>query len=86
MKNIIFILCFAFIALSCSNDEQFSSSQSDCDCYKVYYDYTPVSYQGGSWIWNYVETSKELFSSGGQCPQSDYIQITGGKYYRIECR
>jgi hypothetical protein len=86
MKKTILILAIIFILFSCSNDGTTSDSQNDCACYKVYYDYKPISYQGGAWIWGFVETSKELFSSGGNCQLTDYIQITGGKYYRIECR
>ena len=85
MKKTILILAVAIVSLSCSTDEQ-TTAQSECACYKVYYDYKPVSYQGGAWIWAFVETSKELFSSGGTCDETDYIQITGGKFYKIECR
>lgn len=84
MKKSILILAVAIASLSCSTEEQ--TTQSSCACYKVYYDYKPISYQGGTWVWGYVETSKELFSSGGTCEETDYIQITGGKNYRIECR
>ena len=84
MKKTILILAVAFMSLSCSKEEQVT--QSECACYKVYYDYAPISYQGGTWVWGFVETSKELFSSGGNCAETDYIQITGGKHYRIECR
>ena len=85
MKKTILILAVAIMSLSCSTDGA-STTQSNCTCYKVYYDYKPTSYQGGIWVWGFVETSKELFSSGGDCQETDYIQITGGKHYRIECR
>jgi hypothetical protein len=85
MKKTILILAVAIMSLSCST-ESVSTTQGGCACYKVYYDYKPVSYLGGAWVWGYVETSKELFSSGGDCQETDYIQISGGKNYRIECR
>lgn len=85
MKKLIFIL--ALIAIGCSTPEQeTTTSTDDCVCYKVYYDFKPVSYQGGSWTWQYVETTKELFSTGGNCNETNYIRISGGNWYKIECR
>ena len=86
MKKLIIIL--ALIAIGCSTPEQETTTTStdDCVCYKVYYDFKPVSYQGGSWTWEYVETTKELFSTGGNCNETNYIRISGGNWYKIECR
>ena len=60
--------------------------RQECKCYKVYYTYQPTSQQGGTWIWDYVETSKELFSTSGTCDETDYTVINGSNVYRIECR
>ena len=87
MKKLIIILALGIIGCSASEQETTTSTTSDnCVCYKVYYDYKPVSYQGGSWTWEYVETSKELFSTGGTCNETNYIRISGGHWYKIECR
>lgn len=51
MKKLL--IAIAFVAISCSADTE-QTSQSNCACYKVYYDYKPISYQGGTWIWGYV--------------------------------
>ena len=83
MKKLITAAIIA-ITFSCSTPEQ--ETTQDCQCYKVYYDYEPIGYQGGTWIWGYVETSRELFSSGGNCQETDYIVISGGNVYKIECR
>jgi len=84
MKKLIIILALGII--SCSTPEQeTTTSTDDCVCYKVYYQSTPY-YQGGSWTWVYEETSKELFSTGGTCQETGYIRITGGNFYKIECR
>jgi len=83
MKKLIFILALGII--SCSTPEQETTSTDDCVCYKVYYQSTPY-YQGGAWTWVYEEQSKELFSTGGTCQETGYIRITGGNFYKIECR
>lgn len=82
MKKLIIIL--ALVAIGCSTPEQ-ETTTSDCLCYKVYYQTTPY-YQNGAWTWVYEEQSKELFSSGGTCDETDYIRISGGNFYKIECR
>lgn len=84
-KLITSAIIIALVTFSCSTPEQ-ERNTNGCVCYKVYYNYKPVSYQGGAWMWGYVETSKELFSSTGDCPETDYITISGGSVYRIECR
>jgi hypothetical protein len=85
MKKLITLALVALITISCSTEQEVRNTDG-CTCYKVYYNYEPVSYQGGTWVWRYVETSKELFSSTGDCPETDYIAINGGLVYRIECR
>ena len=82
-KLITSTIILALLATGCSTPEQ--EPINECECYKVYYQYE-VYYQGGAWQWVYIETSSELYSQSGNCQETDYTQITGGMFYRIECR
>jgi len=84
-KLITSAIILAFITIGCSTEQELRNTDG-CVCYKVYYNYEPISYQGGSWVWGYVETSKEIFSTSGTCTETDYIVLNGTKVYRIECR